>query len=386
MTDRDTPIRAQPNEGHHDIAIEAERMIDQASLRVAQGTIHALLSVLSDPDTPALREIMMKRQMSIPNIDLLESAGRLLSVDPHKSGIRVPRYQIQDGSLPTESIEADINDADKVLTLWSTTAEHIPKLVCPESLQQDVLLISRALGMFGGGPNMFSREEAKLVAVTDASVVNIVGGANRANIERIRTAIALLTAHSYPDVPVIATVNPYRVMKQPEREKVAEFAPDATNEFELFVASALTEGFVPDQANLFGSKILPNGASFIRLNHPQTGVTMIVLCSEKLDEKTGVFKAYSTLQSYGDAIIGYGFSLDKADMVHVTSTHYAPMAGLNNFEAARELGIRFGSFQTIGDNQPTRSPQAHLIEIGAAVGKAAKLLQDPTSARVLLAD
>jgi hypothetical protein len=50
------------------------------------------------------------------------------------------------------------------------------------------------------------------------------------------------------------------------------------------------------------------------------------------------------------------------------------MAALNNLEAVEELGMRIGSFKVIGDNQPGRTAQAHLIEIGNVLGKADKLV------------
>jgi len=172
-----------------------------------------------------------------------------------------------------------------------------------------------------------------------------------------------------------------RILQDGERQAVQAFAPDAKNEQQLFVASAKAEGWEAHPDNIDGSTFLPDGSSYIKMIHQQTAREMFVFAPvRQTDEhgkpQSGVFNAYKSLLVHGQAELGSG--IEGEDIVHITSTHYGPMAVMNNLLAVHELRTRVGSFQVVGDNQPaTRGPQAHLIEIGKTLDRIDVALQRP---------
>ena len=347
--------------------------ICEVSLEAARQVLDPILASLKDADG-VLYKVANARAAQMPAESRLGIAPSLLA-DPRRTGIVVPRYQTQEGSLPTDaSAEAT---ADQAVVLWAAEAEGIPKLRVPEGCGDAVMALADKMQLRGGGPTIFAREEVSRMQLGPRALVRIDGGANKANLERVQTALDLAEAAGYAR-PILATVDPMRQLKEAERQTVAGFAPEARNEYELFIASAQDKGFVLDQeAHAFGIRYLPDGSSYVAMKHAEKGIPLIVLAPAKIPDATGkhrsgVFNSYHTLVKHGADILGEGFDLNGIDMVAVTSTHYGAMSALNNLRVGHELRLKLGSYRVVGDNQPTRTAQAHLIEIGLTLDAATR--------------
>ena len=327
--------------------------------------------------------------------DALLGIAPSLLVDPSRSGVRVPRYQLQEGKLPADAIP---DTAEQAVVLWlAYDKDDVAELRIPEGLSEGVWTLADAMQMRGGGPVIFHRGEANRLNVDGDTAVHVIGGANNAPRERIETTLTVMQEKGLTQ-PLIATVDRSRNLKDKERKVVAAFAPHARNEYELFLDSARDKGFTLD-ADAYGVRSLPDGSFYVTMTH-SSGQKMIVFApkaqvNETGKKRTGLFNAYHMFQLHGQQIgeitdtndqplFPEGFSWQGRDIVHVSGTHYGPMAAMNNLEAVTELGMQIGSFKVIGDNQPGRTDQAHLIEIGNTLGKADTLIRQQQTIRMRL--
>lgn len=237
------------------------------------------------------------------------------------------------------------------------------------------MALADAMQMRGGGPVIFERAEAGRVPCTKRTLLKIDGGARNALNERIETALSYVEASGYV-LPIVATVDPSRILDDKERAAVASFAPSALNEQELFIDSALSKGFTLD-AQRYGARHLPDGSSYVTMRHAQSGAGLVVLSPHKYPDETtpgkyrnGVYNGYQALIKHGADLPGMSdFVFEGSDMVVVTGTHYGAMSVVNNLYEAHDLRVSVGSYHVIGDNQPesSRKPQAHLIEQGYVI-------------------
>jgi hypothetical protein len=256
----------------------------------------------------------------------------------------------------------------------------------PEGGDDQVMAIADAMEMRGGGPVIFAREEVGEMEKRPHTLLHVVGAANNANRQRVQSALAYAEAHGL-EQPIVATVDSLRVLRDKEREVVREFAPEATNELELFVDSAIHQGFEPAAAdNRYGVRILPDGSSYLKMRHPN-GAQLVVMAPAKHmkadgKKQSGVYNAYHAFTQHPE-VVGEDFRLAGSNVIHVTSSHYGAMAAMNNLNAAHELRTSVGSFRVIGDNQPARTPQAHLIEIGMTTNALDGAMGDPRLAAAL---
>lgn len=304
--------------------------------------------------------------------------GRLLLTDPLKSGVVFERYRIQSGSTPSEGV--DESSIERTVALWANNNAAIPKLTVPIGADERVMTVADSLQMRGGGPVVFSREQAFEVPLAPSTVLHIVGAANNAPRERVQTAIDYVEVHNAPDTRIIATADPSRQLQQTELEKVAPFAPNATNEAELFIDSAVSKGFMTSADNPYGTRTLKDGSSYTTLRH-SNGASMILLqpkpyVKEDGTKQTGVFNAYKALIN-NPHLLGGELTIEDSELVHISATHYGAMAILNHLRAVHELSIPTESFHVIGDNQPSRNAQAHLIEIGLVTDAFDQILRNP---------
>jgi len=286
----------------------------------------------------------------------------LLLADPSRSGARVPRYAMQSGEMPQASAAAT---PEQAMVLWRGSVEGMPKLRVPEGEAGRVMDLADRMQMWGGGPVIFERFEVnQMPEVTPNTLVKLDGGARGAPRQRIITAVQYAQEKGYKR-PIVATVDPTRRLETDEQAVVADFALGAQDERELYIKSAIAEGFVLD-SNDYGVRYLHGGSTYATMTHPASGLRMIILApSKKQSSKNGVFNGYQTLDGYGAELPGLeDFTLESTDMVTVTGTHYGAMSAVNNLLAGHEMRINLASYHVVGDNQDTRGPQAHLIEMG----------------------
>ncbi len=347
----------------------------QASLEAAQQIAAPILAELADPES-VLYAVASDRISGLPPEQRLGVAPLLLT-DPSRSGVVVERWRLQGGELPADASDAD--DPEKMVALWSSKTTDIPPLRVPEGADEPVMDIADRLQMRGGGSIVFAREEIGEMEKQPRTLLQVVGAANRANIERTKSALAYAEAHGL-EGPMLATVNPRRVLKDREREVVKEFAPEATNELELFVDSAIDQGFIAPEGNRYGVRYLPDGSTYMMMEHP-SGLTMVVLApashvGEDGANKSGVYNAYRALSLHPE-VVSDDFRLEDSNVIHVTSSHYGPMAVMNNLRAVDDLRTSVESFRVIGDNKPGRTSQAHLIEIGMTTNALDAAMSNP---------
>lgn len=362
-----------------------ERLVEEpeichASLEAAALVARPLLAELSDAGS-VLYRVASDRIAGLPVEDRLGVAPLLLT-DPSRSGVVVERYRLQSGELPED---ASADDAEKMAALWASDTAAIPPLKVPEGAEPQVMDLADRLQMRGGGPVIFAREEIAEMAHERRTLLQVTGAANNANRQRVESALAYVEVHGL-EQPIVATVNPLRVLKEKERETVAEFAPEATNELELFVDSAIDKGFTAPADNRYGVRYLPDGSSYLTLHHPN-GAKLIVLAPTQQvradgTKQTGVFNAYKALAGKPE-IAGGELQLEGNHIIHVTSSHYGSMAAMNNLRAVDELRTSVASFRVIGDNQPARSAQAHLIEVGMTANALNEAMSSPRIAPAL---
>jgi hypothetical protein len=365
----------------------------EASIKATQQVIDPLLAELGDPRS-VFYDIAAERVAHADPETRLGIVPSLL-VDPLRSSVRVARHRLQDGGLPADAAPAT---ADEAVVLWYALDKNaIPELRVPESMEERVMAVADSIQMRGGGPLIFHRGEVARLGVTDNTVVHIKGAARNACRERIQTALAVAQETDLRH-PLIATVDLTRLLRDDERKAVESFAPNAKNEYQLFLDSARNQGFTLDTSP-YGVDTLPDGSLYVTMTH-DSGQKMIVFAptaqrDETGKKRAGVFNDYSMFQLHqqqiseitdatGQVVFPDGFSWQGKDVVHVTSTHYGPMAALNNLEAVAELGMQVGSFKVIGDNQPGRTAQAHFIEIGNLLNKADRLMTEEPSLRAQL--
>lgn len=358
-------------------------VVSPVAVEAARTIYRALHTELSDPNS-VLYEAVASRWATMP-AEAQFGIGRLLLTDPMKSGVTFERYRLQAGVVP----ETGVDDAsiERTVALWSAAGSAVPKLAVPDGADERVMRVADSLQMRGGGSVVYSRQEATNVPVSDTSVLHVVGAANNAPRERVQSALEFIEAHNAPDVRIVATVDPSRVLRQAELDKVAPFAPNAKNEAELMIDSALSQGFEASVDNPYGTRTLQDGSSYTTLRHAN-GATLILLqpaTQTKVDgtKQTGVFNAYSALLKNPD-LLGGDLTLEDSDIVHISSTHYGAMAILNNLRAVHDLRFSTESFHVIGDNQASRTAQAHLIEIGLATDAIDQMLREPTLKTALL--
>lgn len=340
------------------------------SMDAATRLANQIFTTLSDPES-VLYQVMAARNAAMEPDAQLGISPALL-VNPSKSRI-VARWQLQSGAVEGEVAR----NPEEALALWTVTKKDVPRLSIPAGLEPAVMDIAVKLQMRGGGPDIFAREEAAQMNIHPNSVINIVGGARNANRERIRTALEIAKLHELSR-PLLATADPHRLLIEDEQKSVAEFAPGAKNELDLFMASAHSLGFRLEVDEHFGGmRFLPDSSAYTTLRHEATGTQMLVLAPKRHEGKTGLYNAYTCLDSHGALLYGAGFVLQGVDMVQVTSTHYGTMSIMNNLQAVHELRVSLGSFQVAGDNQPARNARTHLIEIGLTMDMLDTVLQEP---------
>ncbi len=364
----------------------AEFTFDQTSMHVARDVANPFIGMLSDTENPYSKCAMDR--LARMSAEARQGFVSSLLVDPSRSGIVFPRYQL-DGRAP---LDVDGEEPDKVVALWSALAKDIPKLVVPEELRASVMASSERLGMMGRTEHMLATEEAERIRLGENTMLHIRGAANKANRVRLVTANEVLKSQD-PDTAknalLIATTDATRQLKPAEKAIVKDFAPDAENEFELFIASAIAEGYAPHPKNMTGPKILPDGTISISLLHGTLGTELVLVSPKKYETSTGkhatgLFNAYAALQAYGSRIVRPDFSLNGLDIVEVTSSHYMPVAVLNNLDATAKLELNLGSIRAIGDVQPKRSADAYLVEFGLFMNRIESL--DPQLRAALLAE
>lgn len=368
----------------------------EASIDATRNITHQFLGEFERPDS-IIYDVIADRAARMPDEERLGLVPGFL-LDPSKSGVVVARWEQQEGKLPDY---ATADDPDRMVVLWAAASGSIPPLTVPEGGGPKVMNFADRLGMRGaepiiengGQPVIFERSEVERMPVGPNTLLNVAAGAKGAGRERIRTAKAIVEAHDFQN-PIVATTKPERFLMPEEREAVAGFAPSATNEFELFVASVVAEGFTPHESNAYGSRFLPDGSSYIRMKDAD-GVELIVLApkvqyQDDGSEQSGVFNAYKTLSEHGALIDGIqdgaDFTLQGKDVIQVTSTHYGPPAVLNNLLAVHDLAMTVGSFYVAGDNQPARTERAHLIEQSRTLGQLDRALQIPPIKQQLLGE
>jgi hypothetical protein len=187
--------------------------------------------------------------------------------------------------------------------------------------------------------------------------------------------------------PIVATVDPFRILKDPERQKVSDFAPEATNELELFVDSAISNGFASSDQNRYGVRFLPDHSSYLEMFH-ENGTKLVVLAPPQQtradgSKQSGVYNGYNSLIK-NPQIVSEDFSLSGSGVIQITSSHYGPMAVMNNLRAVDDLRVTLNSYRVIGDNQTSRTAQAHLIEIGLTANALLEAVGNPRIAEALL--
>lgn len=362
-----------PDERLGELAAEPE--ICGASVEAAAQIARPLLVELGRPDS-VLYRVVSERIAGLP-VESRPGIVPLLLTDPSKSGVVVERWRLQGGELPEDAAE---NDPEKMVALWSSKAAELPPLKVPEGADEQVMTLADELQMRGGGPVVYAREEVGEMKPLPDTLLQVVGAANNANRQRLQSALAYAEAHGL-EQPIVATVDPSRILREKERDVVREFAPEATNELELFVDSAIDQGFEPvAEDNRYGVRFLPDGSSYLTMSHPD-GAQMVVLAPArhlKADgtKQTGVYNAYHALLEHPE-VVSEDFQLPGSNVIHVTSSHYGPMGAMNNLNAVHELRTSLDSFRVIGDNQPARTPQAHLIEIGLTTSALDEAMADP---------
>ena len=315
-----------------------------------------------------------------------------LSVDPRRTGVVVPRFVQQAGELPADAITSD---PDEQVSLWVATAANIPKLEVPNGWDAEIMAVADRLEMRGGGPHIYSREEAEQVAVHHDSIIRINAAARGASRQRILTALELKKIHPEHHLPLFATTDLNRVLGREERSSkvVAEIASEARNELELFVDSAYSLGFVAGSRADDGS-FLPSSDHYLRYGvrfssqgayqwlGRASGEQILLFAPNKHvrpqgGAQSGLYDAYYALGMNDEVLNGAGFQLAGRHIVDVTSSHYGLMAGLSNVRAVHELNAGLGSYVVVGDNQPdTRTAKAHLIEIGHAANAIEDMRRD----------
>ncbi len=366
----------------------------EVSLAAARRIFDPLAAELRNP-TSALYAVMADRAARMQGESLFGISSALL-VDPTRSGT-VARYQLQSGEMPndTEGITPE-----QAVVLWAANSKaDVPKLRVPEGQGPRIMEVADSLQMRGGGPTIFERSEAARVPLTERTLVKIDGAARNANRERIKSALAYVEATGYSR-PIVATVDPSRMLKDDEKRVVASFAPNAQNEQELFIDSARANGFVLEQDG-YGARYLPDGSTYVTMaregSEGNPSARLIVLAPRKNEGKNegenGVYNGYQTLINHGSQLPGFEgdgdtgegrFVFEGTGMVAVTSTHYGTMSVVNNFKATHQLRTSLGSYHVIGDNQPARNEQAHLIEIGLTLNAMARAMEIPALRHALL--
>lgn len=363
--------------------LENSVLVSPVAVEAARTIYTALSTELKDPDS-VLYEAVATRWATMPE-EAQFGIGRLLLTDPMKSGVTFERYRLQSGAIPESGV--DDSSIERTVALWSTVGSAVPKLVVPEGADERVMRVADSMQMRGGGPVVYSREQVAQVPVSDGTVLHVVGAANNAPRERVQSALAFIESHNAPDARIIATVDASRVLRQAELDKVASFAPNAKNEAELMIDSAVSQGFVASADNRYGTRTLQDGSSYTTLRHAN-GATLILLqpaphTKDDGTKQTGVFNAYSALLKNPD-LLGGDLTLEDSNIVHISSTHYGAMAILNNLRAVHELRFSTEAFHVIGDNQSSRTAQAHLIELGLATDAIDQMLREPTLKTALL--
>lgn len=363
----------------------AEVTVCPVSLEVAQQITRPLLDALRDPES-ILYRVASERISGLP-IEDVANLATLLVPDPSRSGVIVARYLQQAGKLPAEVTASP----EKAVALWSANAAGIPKLKVPEGADSAVMDLGDRLQLRGGGPIIFAREEVSRMVHLPNTLLHVKGGARNAMRERLDSALAYHEVYGNPEQPIVATVDPSRLLGEGELVAVARFAPEAVNELELFVDSAIDRGFVGSTDNRYGVRSLPDGSSYLRMHH-QNGAQLLVLAprpAQRADgsKQSGVFNDYHALINH-PGLVGSSFKLEGSNVIQVTSSHYGSMAVMNNLRAVHdlrhELPAGIESFRVVGDNQAVRTVQAHLIEIGYTTQALMEAVQDPHLRAALL--
>lgn len=345
------------------IKLETDRQVEvqvcPVSLESARQITGPLLEQVTDPFSVVYTVANDRASRMQPGSRL--GIAPILHVDPSRSGANAARYMFQNGEMPVGSVDSP----EQAVILWMTKDKgDVPPLRVPDGESDRVMGLADEMQMRGGGPLIYAREEVENIDVAYNEVRIISAGANRANRERIRTAMEIARHHDLK-YPMVITTDPTRVLREGERNNVASFAPEAGNEHQLVIDSARAEGLVLD-TSLYGMICLPDGSMYQTMTHKETGERLIVLAPAKKSNGSGMYNAYNTLAVHGATILGESdFVIDGANISHVTSTHYGAMATMNNLVATTRLRLQLGSFKVVGDNQPkTRLAQAHLIEVG----------------------
>src|SRR5665213_1263884 len=216
--------------------VEVEKLAEQpetcrVSLDAAIQIGRPLLTELSNPQS-VLYQVSAERLAGLPTEDLL-GISTLLLTDPSKSGVVVERWRLQGGRVPEDAV--DDNSPEKTVLLWASEAAKIPPLKLPVGMEADLMTLADKLQMRGSGPIIYSREHierydrssVEQMQKLPRTLLKIDGAANLANVERIKSALSYVEVHSIGQ-PIVATVDPFRILKDQERDKVSDFAPDAT--------------------------------------------------------------------------------------------------------------------------------------------------------------
>lgn len=380
--------------------------ICEVSLDAVKSLIAPTMNALND-HTSVLYDVMNYRVARMEGPGQLDAVVSRIAIDPLRNGIVVPRYQLQGGEIPDEAA-ASVADADQIISLWTVDKEFkIPKLLVPPGGDERLMKLAARSQLMGGGPIIFAREELKTkdeeadptknVILDNDTVVEISAAARNAIWQRLKTAKELLQKNPDYKHRILLTVDPTRQLGntappggKSERDVVASFAPNATNELELALSSAKKEGFVPAADQEYGFRYLPDGSGYMIMEHPELGIEMAVVTPAKqqhakddeaktIVKETGLFNAHTALLKHGDVLTGReNFKLRDSKVVYITSTHYGLMGAINNLEFVQREKTSIKGFVVVGDNQPkTRGAQAHLTEFAVAIDKLDVMTENP---------
>ena len=193
--------------------LAAQAEICAASLEAARQIVAPLNAELSNPDSVLYR--VVAERIAGGGAENQLGIAPLLSVDPMGTGVIVERYRMQTGELPTDA--TDDSSPERMVAMWASDGKKLPRLQVPEGSEPAVMTLADKLHLRGGGPVIFAREEVAQVPLGPNTLLHVSGAANNAPRERLTSALAYLEAHKAAAVPIIATVDPSRTLKDAER-------------------------------------------------------------------------------------------------------------------------------------------------------------------------
>lgn len=302
--------------------------------------------------------------------------GLAPSLHPRPDIVSAPRFQILSGEI--SSGEGAVSP-EQFFSLVSIPNKKLPPLKVPEGYDDETMDLANRLQLLGNGPDIFSRERAASGELPiKPDIILIHGGANKAPYERLTTALVVAEASGF-DGPIVAMAS-NRKISDAERNNVKGFYfPEGEEiklrrEQELVRAAALKLGFevVVPEDQLGELVTTDQNVQVLKMRNPDGRELRIITPPEKPDS-TGLQNGLMALELEPEIAAVEEFS--SKSIVHITSTHYGMMALFNAAEAQNNMCAVFGSQVVVGDNQPSRTPDAHLHEIGFGINKIADLVE-----------